>query len=96
MRQRTKNHRNQGSIDKNIRFFSKSQRHISRWVSFVQKTQLKNFHAWAPLTLEKPYCLCLYVTNVDYVKNVDILRYQKLDTLRGLGPNSWTKSRQKS
>ncbi len=49
MRQRTKNHRNQGSIDKKIRFFSKSLRHMSRWVRFVQKTRSKNSHAWAPL-----------------------------------------------
>ncbi len=50
MRQRTKNHRNQGSIDKKIRFFSKFLRHISRWVRFVQKTRSKNSHAWAPLS----------------------------------------------
>jgi hypothetical protein len=49
MRQRTKNHRNQGSIEKKIRFFSKFLRHISRWVRFVHKTQSKNSHAWAPL-----------------------------------------------
>ncbi len=49
MRQRTKNHRNQGSIEKKIRFFSKFLRHISRWVRFVKKTLSKNSHAWAPL-----------------------------------------------
>jgi hypothetical protein len=49
MRQRTKNHRNQGSIYEKIHFFSKSLRHISRWVRFVQKTLSKNSHAWAPL-----------------------------------------------
>jgi hypothetical protein len=49
MRQRTKNHQNQGSIEKKIRFFSKFLRHISIWVHFVQKTQSKNSHAWAPL-----------------------------------------------
>jgi hypothetical protein len=51
MRQRTKNHRNQGSIEKKIRFFSKFLRHISRWVRFVQKTRSKNSHAWAPLKI---------------------------------------------
>ena len=51
MRQRTKNHRNQGSIVKKIRFFSKCLRHVSRWVCFVQKTRSKNSHAWAPLIL---------------------------------------------
>ncbi len=53
MRQRTKNHRNQGSIEKKIRFFSKFLRHISRWVRFVQKTRWKNSHAWAPLTIQR-------------------------------------------
>jgi hypothetical protein len=50
MRQKTQNHRNKGSIDKKIRFFLQSLRHIPRWVRFVQKTQSKNSHAWAPLS----------------------------------------------
>jgi hypothetical protein len=54
MRQRTKNHRNQRSIDKKIRFFSKFLRNISRWVRFVQKTRSKNSHAWAPLRGQTP------------------------------------------
>jgi hypothetical protein len=49
MRQKTQSHRNQGSIDKKIRFFLQSLRHISRWVRVVQKTRSKNSHAWAPL-----------------------------------------------
>jgi hypothetical protein len=51
MRQKTQNHRNQGSIDKKIRFFLQSLRHIPRWVRLVQKTRSKNSHAWAPLRL---------------------------------------------
>ncbi len=50
MRQKTQNNRNQGSIDKKIRFFLLSLRHIPRWVRLVQKTRSKNSHAWAPLT----------------------------------------------
>jgi len=49
MRQKTKNHQNQGSIDKKFDFFPQSLSHIPRWVHFVQKTRAKNSHAWAPL-----------------------------------------------
>jgi hypothetical protein len=51
MRQKTQNHRNQGSIDKKIQFFLQSLRLIPRWVRLVQKMQSKNSHAWAPLRL---------------------------------------------
>jgi hypothetical protein len=50
MRQKTKNHQNQGSIDKKFDFFHQSPTHIPRWVHLVQKTRAKNSHAWAPLT----------------------------------------------
>ncbi len=49
MRQKTKNHRNQGSFDKKFDFFLQTLSHIARWVRFVQKTRAKNSHAWAPL-----------------------------------------------
>ncbi len=49
MRQKTKNHQNQGSIDKKCDFFPQSLSHIHSWVHLVQKTQAKNSHAWAPL-----------------------------------------------
>ncbi len=49
MRQKTKNHQNQGSIDKKFDFFPQSPTHIPRWVHLVQKTRAKNSHAWAPL-----------------------------------------------
>ncbi len=49
MRQKTKNHQNQWSIDKKFDFFPQSLSHIPRWVHLVQKTQAKNSHAWAPL-----------------------------------------------
>jgi hypothetical protein len=53
MRQKTKNHQNQGSIDKKFDFFHQSPTHIPRWVHLVQKTRAKNSHAWAPLM----YCV---------------------------------------
>ena len=53
MRQKTKNHQNQGSIDKKFDFFPQSLTHIPRWVHLVQKTQAKNSHAWAPLKVPK-------------------------------------------
>jgi hypothetical protein len=49
MRQKTKNHQNQGSIDKKFDFFPQSLSHMPRWVHLVQKTRAKNSHAWAPL-----------------------------------------------
>jgi hypothetical protein len=49
MRQKTKNHQNQGSIDKKFDFFPQSLSHIPRWVHLVQKTRAKISHAWAPL-----------------------------------------------
>jgi hypothetical protein len=49
MRQKTKNHQNQGSIDKKFDFFPQSPTHIPRWVHLVQKTRAKKSHAWAPL-----------------------------------------------
>jgi hypothetical protein len=49
MRQKTKNHQNQGSIDKKFDFFPQFLGHIPRWVHLVQKTRAKNSHAWAPL-----------------------------------------------
>ncbi len=48
MRQKTKNHRTQGSFDKIFDFFPQTLSHIPRWVRFVQKTRAKNSHAWAP------------------------------------------------
>jgi hypothetical protein len=50
MQQKTKNHQNQGSIDKKFDFFPQSLSHITRWVHLVQKTQEEYSHAWAPLT----------------------------------------------
>ncbi len=50
MRQKTKNHQTQGSIDKKFDFFPQSLSHIPRWVYLVQKTRAKNSHAWAPLS----------------------------------------------
>jgi hypothetical protein len=47
MRQKTKKHRNQRSIDK--KKISQSRRHMPRCVRLVQKTRAKNSHAWAPL-----------------------------------------------
>ncbi len=52
VRQKTKNHQNQGSIDKKFDFFPQSLRHIPRWVHLVQKTRAKNSHAWAPLKVD--------------------------------------------
>ncbi len=49
MRQKTKNHQNQGSIDRKFDFFPQSLTHIPRWVHLVQKTRAKNSDAWAPL-----------------------------------------------
>ncbi len=49
MRQKTKNHQDQGSLDKKFDFFPQSLSHIPRWVHLVQKTRAKNSHAWAPL-----------------------------------------------
>ncbi len=49
MRQKTKNHQNQGPIEKKFDFFPQSLTHIPRWVHLVQKTRAKNSHAWAPL-----------------------------------------------
>ncbi len=49
MRQKTKNHQNQGSFDKKFDFFPQSLSHIPRWVHLVEKTRAKNSHAWAPL-----------------------------------------------
>jgi hypothetical protein len=49
MRQKTKNHQNQGSIDKKFDFFPQSLSHIPRWVHLVPKTRAKKSHAWAPL-----------------------------------------------
>jgi hypothetical protein len=49
MRQKTKNHQNQGSIDKKFDFFPQSLSLIPRWVHLMQKTRAKNSHAWAPL-----------------------------------------------
>jgi hypothetical protein len=51
MRQKTKNHRNQGSNDKKVFFLDQSQSRLPRWVHVVQKTRAKNSHAWAPLSL---------------------------------------------
>ncbi len=48
MRQKTKNHQNQGSIEKNSIFSPVSQSH-TLWGHLVQKTRAKNSHAWAPL-----------------------------------------------
>ncbi len=52
MRQKTKNHQNQGSIAKKFDFFPQSLSRIPRWVHLVQKTRTKNSHAWAPLNME--------------------------------------------
>ncbi len=49
LRQKTKNHRKQGSFDKKFDIFPQTLSHIPRWVRFVQKTTAKNSHAWAPL-----------------------------------------------
>jgi hypothetical protein len=49
MRQKTKNVRNQGSNHKKMDILVQSLSHIPRWVRLVQKTRLKNSHAWAPL-----------------------------------------------
>jgi hypothetical protein len=46
MRQKTKNHQNQGSIDKKLIFF-RYLSDIPRWVHFVQNMRAKNSHAWA-------------------------------------------------
>jgi hypothetical protein len=51
MWQKTINLRNQGSFDKKFDFFSQTLSHIPRWVRLVQKTRVKNSHAWAPLRL---------------------------------------------
>ncbi len=49
MRQKTKNYRIRGSnAQKNV-FLFYFPSHIPIWVWFVQKTQAKNSHAWAPL-----------------------------------------------
>jgi hypothetical protein len=53
MRQKTKNHQNQGSIDKKFDFFPQSLSHLPIWVHLVQKTRAKNSHAWAPLKVPK-------------------------------------------
>jgi hypothetical protein len=45
MQKKIKNHRNQGSIEKKIDFFSQSLSHPPRWVHLVQKTGAKNFHS---------------------------------------------------
>ncbi len=51
MRQKTKNYQNQGPTDKKFDFFPQFLSHIPRWVHLVQKTRVKNSHAWAPLRL---------------------------------------------
>ncbi len=51
MRQKTKNHRNQGSNEKKMFFLYQSRSRLPRWVHVVQKTRAKNSHAWAPLIL---------------------------------------------
>ncbi len=43
MLQKTKNHQNQGSIDKKFDFFHQSLSHIPRWVHLVQKNESKKF-----------------------------------------------------
>ncbi len=53
MRQKTKNVRNQGSNDKKMDFWVQSLSQIPRWVRLVQKTRMKNSHAWAPLKVPK-------------------------------------------
>jgi hypothetical protein len=54
MRQKTKNHQIQGSIDKKFDIFSRSLSHIPRWVHLVQKKRAKYSHAWAPLKVSLP------------------------------------------
>jgi hypothetical protein len=50
MRQKTKNHQNQGPVDKkSILFHSLSQ--ITQMGSLSAKTRAKNSHAWAPLKI---------------------------------------------
>ncbi len=56
MRQKTKNHRKQGSSYKKFDFFPQTLSHIPRWVRFVQKTWAKNSHAWAPLSSRWSIC----------------------------------------
>ena len=62
MRQKTKNHQNQGSIDKKFHFFPQSLTHIPRWVHLVQKTRAKNSHAWAPLRYQND---CFYFPMIE-------------------------------
>ncbi len=51
MRQKTKNHRNQGSNEKKNYFLDQSPSRLPRWVHVVRKTRAKNSHAWAPLRI---------------------------------------------
>jgi hypothetical protein len=51
MRQKTKNYRIRGSNAKKKFFLFYFPSHIPIWVHFVQKTQSKNSHAWAPLNI---------------------------------------------
>jgi hypothetical protein len=66
MRQKTKNHQNQGSIDKKFDFFSQSLSHIPRCVHLVQKTPAKNSHAWAPLNKFSKVLLPLVLLTVTH------------------------------
>ncbi len=65
MRRKTKNHQNQGSIDKKFDFFPQSPTHIPRWVHLVQKTRAKNSYAWAPLSCQQSYIAPIVAGVVD-------------------------------
>jgi hypothetical protein len=56
---KSKNHLNQGSINKTIHFLVQSPSYIPRWVHLVYKTRAKNCHAWATLKLEFEKSRCL-------------------------------------
>jgi hypothetical protein len=59
MRQKTKNHQNQGPNDKKMDCLDQSPSRLPRWVNeffdrvfctIVQKTRAKNSHAWVPFS----------------------------------------------
>ncbi len=69
MRQKTKNHRNQGSTDKKIRFFRSPYVTYPDGFALCKKSDRKNSHAWAPLKSKKHalFWICMQRTITKFI-----------------------------
>jgi len=80
MRQKTKNHQNQESIDKKIDFLAQSPRYLPRWVYLVQKTRASEFHLSHVIlsiyllgnstTNFLPFCIIFYLQKYNFFLDV--------------------------